>query len=774
MTETNIDPKKLNAFGRSFFLLFNRSSMYESNHPYCQQAVDGFLPIVENIVKTLSPLVFIMNQDKFFVDEEPLDPKINTNKLLNHFKKTELQSISFYEGLDRDDIKAFVEIFTTPNRFPHARDMKQELEDRGIQTVKINHVFFKKVSSDEEIISRESFGKAAMAGDDEGAPGSKKMFMDMVLESFLMEEFERTLNIKNITEHPDEVSSNMIQTDLKTFQQSDAPDKAPGLVLAHQLHVMEQEVNKHLSAISGIPGRGLGNGPGDGPGEGPGEGGVSESGANGPDAGGSGDGTGEGGAKLSSLADAVFKMKKQLINGIELQKSLGVSYDNESEILDKANEITDNVLLELIRDEYKAGKITTSRLAQILKRLVPEAVELKRLMPKIKKVLMKEGMSLSDYLNLVQALSHELQSEELSNVLQQNAEDVGLDGAELIQELRTNPAQAAELIFLAAEIRKSGADDHALSEILVDYVEKIGTKLTLDIAENEKVTGDRHLRKVMNDVESQILGRLKNMNVKSDVLERLEKNINSRMDQMFEQIKSQWKDVSTQTEQKKGKNQTVLQILEQSVGENEELGDILRSIRRQAAGQDMDENDFKKILDEVHILKSDKQSQKEQRLRLAGIMDYDGLMFFLEKEIARSRRYDLPFATLSFSVVSAKAKNKPPAWEISQQDLVEAVLRRLAQELRGADVAALMEKNKLVAFLPMTPPSEAKLALKRHLKLLNTKPIDIEGVQVTVRVAAADTNFEPKRTPDAKAFYKALSMDLTEMINRIKNLHGLA
>ena len=51
-------------------------------------------------------------------------------------------------------------------------------------------------------------------------------------------------------------------------------------------------------------------------------------------------------------------------------------------------------------------------------------------------------------------------------------------------------------------------------------------------------------------------------------------------------------------------------------------------------------------------------------------------------------------------------------------------MQKLATEIRGADVAALVKKNELVAFLPMTPADEAKLALKRHLKLLNSHKIN--------------------------------------------------
>ena len=563
MAENKIDPQKLFIFGRSFLLLFNRSTMYDANHPYCKQAVDELLPVVQNILKTHSPLVFIMYQEQLFVDEEPVDQRINTGKMVAYFKKTETQSISFYDGIDKKELSAFVEIFTTPKQYQNAKAMIQELEARKINHIKLNHVYFKKVSSDEEVVSREAFKKISLDAADDGPAQSKKMFMDMVLESVLKEDFEKTLTIKNITENPVDTSKQMIEADLAGYNQSDAADRSHGPVIAHQLEIIEQEVEQNLS--------------------------------------------GKGGPELEALAGAVFDMKKQLMNGIELQKSLGISYSNEEEILNKADEITDKVILQLVKDEYKSGKISTSRLAQILKRLVPDVNELKRLLPKIKEALLEEGMPLSDYLTMVQELSNELQSEELSKVLQQSAETIGLDGQDLIQEVKNNPVQAAELIFLAAEIRKGTGDDKVLTDLLVDYVEKIGSKLTLDQAKEDNVEGEQHLRQVMDDVESQIVGRLRNMDVKDDVLQRIEEKLNSRVDELFENLKEQCSHIQSPGEQPEEKEEanelSVLQILEQSVSENDELGKILRLVRLEAQSKGLDENDFKNIFEQRSLLK---------------------------------------------------------------------------------------------------------------------------------------------------------------------------
>jgi hypothetical protein len=730
MAEQKISKHELARFGRSISLLFNRATMYQVDHPYVKQSIDEFFLLVEKLLSTSSPLVFILNQEKFFIDEEPLDPRIIVNRMVAHFKKAGIQSVSFEEGLGRNELRTFLEIFVSLSKYPNAEAMKKALEAKGIQHMRINHVFFKKVTADDEVVARDALEKMTPHMAEEDQLKSKKLFIDMVLESVLGEEFEKTFTIKNILNNPTGLSKNMIEADIRSFRQSEAEDGRPGPVLFHQLQMIGDEVERGLSE--------------------------------------------EGEANLSELAAAVFDMKKQLVEGIEAQKALNITYSDEEKILDKANEITDCVLLKLVKDEYKAGKISTSRLAQILRRLVPEADELKRLLPKIKAALLEEGMPLSEYMTLVQELGKELQNEELAKILKKSSEEVGIDGEELIQQVKENPVQAAELIFLAAEIQKGTGDEKALTDLLVNYVEQLGSKLTLDIAKKDGVEGEQHLRQVITGLESNIVSRLKGMDIKDDVLERLEERLNKRMDDILEKLRSDW--INTQpgsSEQAGINNLSVLQIMEQSVSENEELGEILKTVRTKVESKEIDENDFKQIYAEISKEKMRRQEQDAKKRMPLGVLKPKDFMFFIDKEVSRSKRYGTPFAALSFAVVKSKPQTRQPPEAITQQALIDEILYRLATILRDADIISQMGKNALVALLPMTMQKEGKLALRRSMKLLHAKPIEVDGIPVAVKLAGVATSFDADQMPDAKAFVKALSTELMEMTVRIKNIQDL-
>jgi len=731
MPESKVTKQEFARFGRILSLLFNRATMYQMDHPYVKQSIDEFHPFVEKLLTSISPLVFAMNREQFFTDDEPLDPRITVNRMVAHFKKAEIQSISFYEGMTKNELKTFLGIFVSLDKYPNAESMKETLAEKGITNLKINHVFYKKVTEDDEVVSRDVLKNITPEMMDEDELKSKKLFIDMVLESVLGEEFEKNLNINNLLTNPTGLSMNMIEADINSVQKSDAEDRRPGPVLLHQLQVIGEEVEKGLS--------------------------------------------GGGSTNVSELAAAVFDMKKKLIEGMDAQKDVDITFSNKEEILDQANEITDNVLIRLVKNEYKAGKISTSRLAQILHRLIPEAEELKRVLPKIKAALLEEGMPLPEYLNLVEELGKELQSDELAKILQESSEEIGIDGKELIQEVKENPVEAAELICLAAEIRKGTGDEKVLTDLLVDYVERMGSKLGQDITAENGEEGEQHLRQVITGLETNIVSRLKDMNVvKDDVLEGLEERLNKRMDTVFDKLRDDWiQSKSMSPEQNRAKNLSVLQILEQSVGENEELGEILTIVRAKVRSEEIDENDFKEIYSEINKQKQIKREQEAKKKMPPGVLKSQAIIFVIKKEISRAARYDLPFSALSFSVVKAKPKTGEPADTITQQAVMDAILRRLADILREADIIGQLGKNKMIGLLPMTMQDDAKLALRRTMRLLHGDPIEVDGIPLTVKIVGVSTTFDAERMTDGKAFMQAMSNELTEMVIRVKNIQEL-
>ena len=726
MKKPKISKLDSDRFGRHLAMLLTRAVMYKPHHPYVKQSSDVLYQMAVKLLDKISPLVFSMHREQCFVDEEPLDPRVNVSRVISHFKNVGLESISLYQGVTVKEVESFLEVYVDSGNYFDVDSMIHSLIDRSVENIKLNHVMFTKITVDEKVIPREVVEEVDEKTSKEDLDKSKKALYDLLFESALTDELQPSLTLNSLLRDPGEASTNMIQLDLKSSQQSDANDRRPGLVLLSQLQALGQELDRGFERK-------------DTP-------------------------------ELSDLAGAVFTLKRQLLEGIEAQKALDVNYSNEESIRSKANEIADNVLVRLVSEEYKGGKMSAARLAQILRRLIPETDELKRVLPKIKRALLEEGMPLEEYSRLVQELAKELQNEELTRVLQESSREAGVDGKQLIQEIKRNPVRVAELICLAAEVHQATGDPKLLTEVLVDYVERLGPQLALESAPKEEGDTDEHLRGVIGQLGSNIVYRLKTMDMSSDLLAQLEEKINKRLDWILEKYRNDLARSSALPASQGPKTLNLLDMLEQSVGDNVELREVLSVVRTKVRAEGTDENDFGQIHAEILNQIQIRRQQPPRGKTRPGLLQPRGVMYFIEKEMARAVRYNVPFSMLCFAPVGDETADLQPSGTVAQQDLIEAVLNQLAIIIRDADVLGQLEKGRMVVLLPMTGGKHARLALRRCLKLLNSKPVLVNGTFFSPKITGIACGFDPNMQPDVNAFIKAATTQLEHMIARVKNL----
>ena len=156
MEKKVIKKQVANKIGRVFSMLFNRAMMYDMNHPYTTQSIRDFYRLISDELKKYSPIVLIMNQDKFFIEEEALDPKINTSKLLSHFKKTAIQSILFEDGMTRVDLEKFFSVIVDTAEYSDLEQMQKAVKEQGVVKLKLNYVFYQKITVDDAVLEKNS------------------------------------------------------------------------------------------------------------------------------------------------------------------------------------------------------------------------------------------------------------------------------------------------------------------------------------------------------------------------------------------------------------------------------------------------------------------------------------------------------------------------------------------------------------------------------------------------------------------------------------------
>jgi len=585
--------------GRNFCLVFNRVTMYDMNHPYTVQAVSEFYKTIHAGLAMSSPIVLIMNHEHFFVEDEPFDSRLNTSRMVAHFKKCAIESISFEFGITEAELESFFRVFCNPKKYPHANEMKKGIVALSVTNIKLNYVFFKKMNSDEELILREELSEIKNSESKNSRSKMYKEVLNRITEGVVLEEFEQSMSLKRLMEDPAQLSRQLIEKDLLLFQDKAVQDKSPGSIIEQQLFRLKENVDKFEQ--------------------------------------------GQVKTDLSDLADAVHEMKAKLLAGIEEQKALGIIYKNEDHIIGEVDEISDQVIVQLVKEEYKKGKISVQRLGHIIRRLIPNPKDLQRLLPKLKQAMETEGMSSSDFIDLAKEIGTELQSDGLSEVLKRSAEKIGLDGDDLTRKLKIDPDGAAELIYLASEIRNGTGDEKVLTELLVDYIEKIGSNFVSDLPDADHE--NNILREVLVDLGSKLVNKLKVKDLDTDVLLAVEKRLGDRIEKFLSKIETDLipHEDRSSLEEKLAKT-TVFKLLEDSVDEGDELQKILAQVRKGIDNTGIDENNFQQIHDEILKIKNESKKGKSNKSLPEGVLNYINTLLYIEKEIFRSMRYDTPFS----------------------------------------------------------------------------------------------------------------------------------
>ena len=241
MDKPELKKQTLDNICRNFNLYFNQVCMYDVNHKTATTSMEKFHVSLEDVLKKLSPLILSMNQEQFFIEEDLIDPRINTTRMANHFKKAEIQSVSFFNGLELEQLKFFMEVFSDLGRYPTADSMKVALENKGIDKLKINYVVFKKMTTDEEVVLRSRL--ESLPGSENDAAGAPPATPDqkshvegstpadvlsLMAANIVSEEIEKNISIQKMMENPDKFSEMLIDSDIVTAHESENKDIKPG------------------------------------------------------------------------------------------------------------------------------------------------------------------------------------------------------------------------------------------------------------------------------------------------------------------------------------------------------------------------------------------------------------------------------------------------------------------------------------------------------------------------------------------------------------------
>lgn len=724
MLNTESIKKGYHKAGKSFVLMFNRVSMYGPGHPFSVQAVDEFHHSIQDLLQTTSPVVLIYTRNQFFLEDEPLDRNLNFFKMASHFKKTDVTSISIEKGLQKDEVENFVRIFLDPRSYPGAEAMRNAAAARQVRNIRINHIFYQKVTEDDQVVAKSTAARTDQLNDELNTSREVQDALSMIAGKLLMEELDQSLSLKSLMADPGDLSRGMVEKGLAESLGGGMPRDAAG---------QPYSITRHLGALGAEIRQVLaGNAP----------------------------------VALPELAEALLRMKRELLKEIEAQKAVGVALDPNNEIREQAESVTDTVILELIRKEYDKGKTPVERLAFILERILPFPEDLARLLPRIRDCLLGEGMPLSDFSKLIQQIGADRQSEGIAQAVTRAAEDIGVDGDDILERLKSDPSGFTRLMYLAAEIEKESGSSKPLCDILVDHLERIAPKL----AGRRAGTGasEEALRRMIIRFNSGVVDSLREGHIDAQLVGDVERRLQERLEASVEAIRAELSQYKAALKTSGTDRRSLLQSLEEGLPEGHALKPILRQVGADFRAQKLDENDFQKILERIDTAR--KRTRKTEKKIDEVVFSKKQTLALLEIELARAGRYGTDLSAVAFSIYQAGDRRSGGSREAAPIDTTTAILQKLREKLRNTDWIGIVSSRLFLTVMPMTTYKEAHLASRRLLKSMNAQPVSVSGRPVPFKIAGSVIHYDSQRMPDLRTFIQFVEDEHVEVAHRLRNL----
>ena len=462
------------------------------------------------------------------------------------------------------------------------------------------------------------------------------------------------------------------------------------------------------------------------------------------------------GASVDDMMTAVCKLRSDLREGLAVQKEMGKVITEESALLEESDKLTYRTIVDIVRKEYAAGNLTVRRLGQIIRRIVPDTWDLRRMLPLLKQGLSAEGMSPSEFLALLKELGSELQSDALGEVLERAGEEIGLSASDIIAELKENPEEAARLIVLAAEIRRgTGSDDSGLSDLLTKYIEDASGKMALVSGQAQPGGGAAVLEKIAARVEQQLLEKLRTQGVSSEVLRQVEARLAERFPKTMGELKSHW--VAEAIAKDSGDVRTALSGILSVVAANSEELDMMRKPLQEALKA---KGYSEPEIDDICSRLASMTPPKARRLP-TGVMRAGNTVYFLQREIRQNRRYHTPFSCILVTISGCRDRN---GWRrASDEEVVEAIPRVCAvvqEMLRDVDIVGSLDAgDQPVPFviLPMTEMAGADIVTTRLRERLRDE-LGRSPREIVPVATVSCTCFDSLITPDLKSFLQLVKM----------------
>lgn len=724
-----LSQRQADVLGRQFNSALMNTTAYGSRHSVTRRACDIFVDTLADLLGPIESVTLLLDRGTLFVEDYSLDGKFNPTRIARIFRALGLQSITFQPGVDVDALVRVLDMLSAHDEYAGVEALKTELESAEIDSIRLNHIVMRKFTEGEEVIDREGLEQLTELAERQVASGDVVTGAAVAAPGeSLMARVENIFSMRALLDHPDQLAGQVLA---RTWSDDDEGEKVAGRIRALRMELREQGREPTPGSAAAV--------------------------------------------STAELMEAVSRVRSELAEALAGQDEIArFMAEHGGQVLDEVEQLTFDTVLMIVQDEYRTGGVSVRRLAQVLRRVVPEVRDLKRFLPLLKQGLLEIGMPLADYVELVNELGVELQGDTLAHALEKGAESVGLTVEELVREIRRDPAEAARVLVLAAEFRRGDAPDQdRMSAVLADYIGRASDVLVESGDSTETNVGE--LRQALRQAQQKLVRQACEQGLDPGLGNRVDQALAGSVESSVDRIRIK---------------RLLGRLGESDVGDETALGDALAAVFEhdtdlKRLGEtlqiELEQSGYARQTLERVFERTERRLRSRSRLEMLpdGMLEPNVINYLLEREIAGCRRFGTYFSVLLLMIARIRDVDSEDAdaWRPVQPEEIERLLpqlfRALPPHVRDIDLLGSFgsrERNIPLVLLTMAHEEGAEIVRQRMLEALGEQVFRLETGEVNLDTIAVTQRFDPDRTPDRKSFLNALQGELAQAL--VQRLHA--
>ncbi|MDP2960330.1 MAG: hypothetical protein Q8N71_02795, partial [candidate division Zixibacteria bacterium] len=143
---------------REFDSTIRRLSIYPPDHPAVKTSLQNTFELFQEFFKGKSEITLGRVENKLVLEEESLETNAISDRVWNTLEKQKIKSISFSQGINKDELRSFLEYFLKKEE----EELNSYFQKNKITHIKLNRMRYEVVLEDEKVVKADEIENVSL------------------------------------------------------------------------------------------------------------------------------------------------------------------------------------------------------------------------------------------------------------------------------------------------------------------------------------------------------------------------------------------------------------------------------------------------------------------------------------------------------------------------------------------------------------------------------------------------------------------------------------